>query len=196
MSNVNDGTADQVVSSDDEPLILVNDADEALGTMPKLACHLNNGTLHRAFSVFIFNQAGEVLLQQRSEQKLLWPMYWSNACCSHPRDGEEAEEAAHRRLKQELGFSTPLTFLYKFQYHAPYLDVGAEHELCWVWIGFAEAGEVTVNENEIANWRFVPRAELDQALEQDPESYTPWMKMEWQRIFAEHSDVINHRTKT
>ncbi len=180
-----------VVSSDQEALILVNSADEPVGTMKKIDCHQGDGTLHRAFSVFIFNRAGEVLLQKRSAQKMLWPMYWSNACCSHPRDGEDAIDAAHRRLEQELGINTQLTFLYKFEYQASFSDVGSENELCWVWVGFAEAEDITPNDNEIAEWRFFSKAELDHELENNPQSYTPWMKMEWQRIFEDHSDQLN-----
>ncbi len=180
----------EVVSSDLEDLILVNASDEAIGTLPKRECHEQDGQLHRAFSVFIFNRAGEVLLQKRSPQKMLWPMFWSNACCSHPRAGEDAEEAAHRRLQQELGISTTLTYLYKFQYQARFGDVGSENELCWVWVGQAEADDVAPNENEIAEWQFVSKATLDQALENNPGAYTPWMKMEWQRIFDDHQDTL------
>lgn len=178
---------DEVVSSDLEDLILVNEQDESIGTMPKLDCHLDNGQLHRAFSVFLFNSKGEVLLQKRSAQKMLWPLYWSNACCSHPREGETSELAAHRRLQQELGVEADLTFLYKFQYHARYKDIGSECELCWVWVGRAEAEDVQPNINEIAEWRFFGREELDDELANNPGAYTPWMKMEWQRIFEEHS---------
>lgn len=181
----------EVVSSDLEDLILVDPSDEMTGTMSKIDCHQGDGTLHRAFSVFIFNAAGEVLLQKRSDQKMLWPLHWSNACCSHPRAGETSDEAAHRRLQQEVGISTPLTFLYKFQYQAPYLDVGSENELCWVWVGFAEADEVRVNINEIAEWRFFSKTELDQALADHPDQYTPWMKMEWERIFNDHAAQIS-----
>ena len=81
--------------------------------MTKLDCHEGDGVLHRAFSVFVFNSRGDSL-QQRSKLKMLWPGYWSNACCSHPRVGEDSKEAAHRRLKQELGLSMELSFLYKF----------------------------------------------------------------------------------
>ena len=94
-------TTEEVVSSDLDQLILVDSADQQIGSMTKPDCHLGTGTLHRAFSIFIFNQAGDVLLQRRSKQKMLWPGYWSNACCSHPRLGETSEAAAHRRLKQE-----------------------------------------------------------------------------------------------
>ena len=184
-------TFNEVVSSDLEDLILVNANDEEIGTRPKRECHLKEGELHRAFSVFIFNSAGEVLLQQRAAQKFLWPEYWSNACCSHPRAGEEAGEAAHRRLKQELGISVPLTYLYKFEYHARYPNVGSEHELCWVWVGFAEAQDISPNSNEVADWRFFSKKALDDELSQNPDIYTPWMKMEWERIFKDHKDVLN-----
>lgn len=184
-------SANSVVSSDKEPLILVNEADESIGRMAKRDCHLDQGVLHRAFSVFIFNSTGEVLLQKRSEQKFLWPLYWSNACCSHPREGEDSEEAVHRRLEQELGIRTQLTFLYKFIYQASFADIGSEHELCWVWAGRAEASDITANNNEIADWQFLTPTELEQGLATRPQEFTPWMKMEWQRICADHSSLIS-----
>lgn len=180
----------QVVSSDSEPLILVNRQDEDIGTMSKLDCHLDEGVLHRAFSIFVFNQSGDVLLQKRSPDKLLWPMYWSNACCSHPRYGERAEEAACRRLEQELGIETELTFLYKFIYQAGFEDVGTEHELCWVWLGQAEENQVSANGHEIAEWRFFPQAEFETRLQTSPGQFTPWMKMEWQRLKEDFADKI------
>lgn len=183
-------TKTEVISSDLEELILVDGNDQEVGSMRKQDCHLGDGTLHRAFSIFIFNRQGDVLLQRRSEQKMLWPGFWSNACCSHPRKGESAEEAAHRRLKQELGISTDLTYLYKFEYQAPFRDIGSENELCWVWVGLADSDEIEANENEIAEWRFFSKSELDGELDNNPDEYTPWMKMEWQRIFADHAGSV------
>lgn len=171
-----------VVSSDLEPLILVNQNDDQIGQMSKRDCHLGEGVLHRAFSIFLFNAAGEVLLQQRSSQKFLWPGYWSNACCSHPRVGEGMEEAVHRRLQQELGITIGLKFLYKFEYKAGYKDIGTEHELCWVWSGQAEEDQIKPNRNEIETWQFVSSSELEEDLASHPEQFTPWMKMEWRRI--------------
>ncbi len=170
------------ISSDQEQLILVNEQDEDIGSLSKLECHLGAGVLHRAFSIFIFNSAAEVLLQKRSAQKHLWPLYWSNACCSHPRPGEDAEVSAQRRLEQELGIRTPLSFLYKFIYQAQYQGAGSENELCWVWAGEAEAEAIIVNTNEIAEWRFFSIQDLDIALSETPEKFTPWMKLEWQQI--------------
>ena len=183
----------QIVSSDNEPLILVTPDDECIGSLTKRLCHEGEGQLHRAFSVFIFNKAGDVLLQKRSAEKMLWPLHWSNACCSHPRAGEESGEAAHRRLKQELGISASLTFLYKFQYQAGYRDVGSENELCWVWLGTAEAEEIKPNRNEIAEWRYFTPDELDRDLTNNPDAYTPWMKMEWQRILANHANHLDQK---
>ena len=178
---------DAVVSFDSESLILVNDQDQEVGHKDKLSCHAGGGVLHRAFSLFIFNQAGELLLQQRSIHKQLWPLYWSNSCCSHPRRGESMDTAIARRAQQELGIATDFQFLYKFKYQVPYLDVGAEHELCWVFVGqVAPPGAVQVNENEIAAWRFISGHELTRELQQNPEQFTPWFKLEWQRLTTDY----------
>src|SRR3984885_16065783 len=123
------------VMMDSEALILVDQTDREVGHMSKTECHQARGTLHRAFSLLIFNPAGELLLQQRSASKRLWPLYWSNSCCSHPRRAESMESATRRRLREELGLRCPLHFLYKFQYQAQFDPVGAEHELCSVFIG-------------------------------------------------------------
>lgn len=168
-----------VVSSDEELLILVDEKDGELGALSKRECHIGDGILHRAFSIFLFNAQGEVLMQRRSPTKTLWPGYWSNACCSHPRDGETVDEAVHRRLAQELGVSTHLEYLYKFVYKAKFGSVGTEHELCWVWAGSAEADQVEENPNEIAEWQFLRPEELDSKMDNSPASFTPWIKLEW-----------------
>ena len=102
--------ANEVVSSEREELILVDDQDREIGFQSKADCHDRDGLLHRAFSLFVFNREGEVLLQRRAANKRLWPLYWSNSCCSHPRRGEEMEEAVHRRLYQELRIRSELEF--------------------------------------------------------------------------------------
>jgi isopentenyl-diphosphate delta-isomerase len=118
---------------------------------------------------------------------MLWPGYWSNPCCSHPREGESDEVAVHRRRAQELGTGTGLKFLYKFVYRDKYENVGVEHEMCSGWVGRAEVDEVTANRNEISDWTFVSAQKLDNKLESSPELYTPWMKMEWMRMTHESS---------
>ncbi len=121
-----------------DQLILVDASDRETGFLSKEECHQGAGRLHRAFSVFLFNRRGELLLQQRSAAKPLWPLYWSNTCCSHPRQGETVEAAARRRLAEELALSAELRFLYKFEYRAEYQQIGTEHELCWVFAGVAD----------------------------------------------------------
>ena len=186
---------DEVVSNDGEALILVDELDREIGFMSKSQCHMGSGTLHRAFSIFVFNDDDELLLQKRSPEKLLWPNYWSNTCCSHPRRGEAMEQAVSRRLGQELGFQCPLEFLYKFKYQAQYGSVGAEHEYCWVYYGRYN-GAVDVNVTEIAEWRFVAVDELETELARAPETFTPWFKMEWVHIRANYLDVMLDRTGT
>ena len=180
---------DEVVSNGDEELILVDELDREIGCMSKSACHADNGVLHRAFSIFVFNSNNELLLQKRSHEKPLWPNYWSNTCCSHPRRGEAMEIAVTRRLAQELGFECPLEYLYKFKYHARYGNVGSEHEYCWVYHGRYD-GPTDVNLNEIADWRFVGVAALEAELESNPEQFTPWFKMEWAHIANNYLDGI------
>jgi isopentenyl-diphosphate delta-isomerase len=186
---------EEIVSNASEQLILVDDLDREIGFKAKTEAHTGKGVLHRAFSVFVFNSANEVLLQQRSLSKMLWPGYWSNACCSHPRRGETMAEAVTRRLEQELGFECPVEYLYKFKYHAQYEGIGAEHELCSVYYGRYD-GPVDVNVNEIAAWRFVGVTALERELKVAPETFTPWFKMEWVHIKANYLDGMLVSTGT
>ncbi len=181
MANNSLNLTDEIVSSGSEQLILVDENDSEVGVSSKTDCHANEGVLHRAFSLFIFNDAGELLLQRRSEHKPLWPMFWSNSCCSHPREGEAMEHAVHRRLEQELGLKTELTFLYKFKYFAPYLDVGAEREYCWIYAGQC-SDTPTANSNEVESMRFVAPDDIDYEMQEQPEQFTPWFKLEWERV--------------
>ena len=178
-----------VVSFDDEKLILVDKNDNVLGYKSKVECHDGDGILHRAFSIFIFNEKNQLLLQKRSDQKLLWPLYWSNSCCSHPRQGEDYDTAIHRRLKEELGLETVLKYLFKFQYQAVFKDKGSENELCSVYIGKSK-DPIVVNKNEIAEWKFIDIDQMENEMEEHPENFTPWFKMEWDRIKKEYMDEI------
>jgi isopentenyl-diphosphate delta-isomerase len=180
---------DRQVSFDDELLIVVDENDNVLDYKDKLICHQGEGILHRAFSIFIFNDKGEVLIQQRSDQKHLWPEYWSNSCCSHPRKGEELENAVQRRLAEELGIGAPLKHLFTFQYHARFRNVGSEREMCAVYIGKSN-DKIVMNPNEIAEWKWVSINNLTSELAKNPERYTPWMKMEWEQMMIEHWDDI------
>lgn len=178
-----------VVSSESDMLILVNEKDETIGSADKAVCHDGEGILHRAFSVLLFNAKGEILLQKRADQKRLWGGYWSNSCCSHPRAGETMEEASVHRVWEELGLKADLTFLYKFQYQASFGVAGAEHELCWVYIGFCD-DQPSTNINEISEYRYVSPEALAQELIDHPDSFTPWFKLEWDEIRTQHHTAI------
>jgi len=178
------------VAADSEPLILVDETDREVGHLSKARCHQGRGVLHRAFSLLIFNDAGEWLLQQRAPSKRLWPLYWSNSCCSHPRRAETLEAAIHRRLYEELGLRCPLHFLFKFQYQAQFDAAAAEHELCSVFIG-RSTGPVSINQNEIVAWRWsTPEALQAEMTGPGAECFTPWFVLEWQRIWRDHREVI------
>jgi isopentenyl-diphosphate delta-isomerase len=178
------------VTADSEALILVDEADREVGHLSKLKCHDGHGVLHRAFSLLIFNEAGELLLQQRAATKRLWPLYWSNSCCSHPRRSESMETAIHRRLHEELGLRCPLQFLFKFQYQAQFESAGAEHEVCSVFIG-RTGDPVRINRGEIHGYRWVSPAALQQELEGiGAGRFTPWFIMEWRRIWRDHRAAL------
>ena len=185
--------AHRVVSSEQEELILVDEDDREIGSLDKAACHDGVGVLHRAFSLFIFNPRGELLLQQRSGGKRLWPLYWSNSCCSHPRRGETMQEATARRLDDELHITAELEFVYKFAYQARFDATGAENELCWVYLGRTD-GTVTPNRNEIAATRLLAADELDRELVRQPDRFTPWFKLEWSRLREQHAHVLRRYT--
>ena len=171
----------EVVSSDEESLILVDDHDREIGHLSKGACHDGDGVLHRAFSLFIFNSAGELLLQRRSAEKRLWPLFWSNSCCSHPRRSETMAVATKRRLAQELGMACSFRHLFTFQYQARYLDLGSENEVCWVFAGRSD-DTPQPNPHEIADLRWIAPGDLDRELEAQPTVFTPWFTIEWPRV--------------
>jgi isopentenyl-diphosphate delta-isomerase len=179
----------QSVSSPTESLILVDDQDREIGFHPKAECHEGQGLLHRAFSVFLFNADGELLLQKRSAQKPLWPLYWSNSCCSHPRESESVEKAGQRRIHEELHLECEVQFLYKFKYQASFGDLGSEHELCHVFFGYTN-NEAIAHPDEIAEWRYITADELTREIAADGDCFTPWLKMEWQRIRDDYLDKI------
>ncbi|WP_077530939.1 isopentenyl-diphosphate Delta-isomerase [Vreelandella utahensis] len=170
-----------IVSFDEEPLILVDENNQVLGYDSKVACHQGEGRLHRAFSLFVFNRNNELLLQKRSSHKPLWPLYWSNSCCSHPRRGEDELESVERRVQEELAITVQPEFLYRFSYHASFGEPGTERELCSVYIARSDS-LVEVNESEIADWRYITPEAMDRKLVETPEHYTPWLKLEWPNL--------------
>jgi isopentenyl-diphosphate delta-isomerase len=184
------------VAADMDSLILVDEADRGVGHLNKVLCHEGRGVLHRAFSLLIFNEKGELLLQQRSAAKRLWPLYWSNSCCSHPRSMESMDAAIQRRLDEELGLRCPLHFLFKFQYQAQFDETGAENELCSVFIGRSEAA-VRIDDAEIAAWRWVsPEALNHEMAGGGVGNFTPWFMLEWARVWRDHrAQVLGLQTQ-
>ena len=160
----------------EERVILVNGQDVQIGTEEKMKAH-ELGLLHRAFSIFIFNSAGEMLLHERAKTKYHSGGLWTNACCSHPRENESIEAAAHRRLQEEFGFDCPLKELFSFTYKAE-LDKGlTEHEFDHVLIGTYDGPIEKPNPAEIDNWCFIKIKDLIDELKDRPELFTAWFKI-------------------
>ena len=186
----NTAATGDIVSFDNEALIIVDAQDRILGHGTKAELHQGTGTLHRAFSIFLFNDAGHVLLQQRSADKPLWPEFWSNTCCSHPRRGESYGIATRRRLKEELGVEAPLRFTHRFRYQAQFSAEGAEHELCSVYVGRID-GDPKPNPQEVSDWQWISPSALDEWLETNPQNLTPWFKLEWAALRSgEHAETL------
>jgi len=187
---VDSGSEDAERLADADLLILVDEADREVGHMSKAQCHDGRGILHRAFSLLIFNAGGELLLQQRAASKRLWPLYWSNSCCSHPRHAESMDMAIHRRLHEELGVRCPLQYLFKFRYQAQWDATGAENELCSVYIGRTRS-PIQADPREIAALRWVSPEQLQAEMAQGPLGpFTPWFVMEWERIWNDHRPAV------
>jgi len=173
------------MAESDDDLILVDEHDNLVGFSPKLAAHENGGQLHRAFSVFIFNRAGEMLIQQRAAGKYHFGGLWTNACCSHPRRGETTEGAAHKRLRHELGFDADLRELFSFTYRATDPASGlTEHEFDHVFVGRFD-GTPQPNPEEVGGWKWVAPESLSDDVKSRPENYTPWFKLVLDRVLSQ-----------
>jgi isopentenyl-diphosphate delta-isomerase len=179
---------DRLVSFDDERLIVVDTDDGVIGYETKRHVHRGSGLLHRAFSIFLISPTHGVLMQRRSVDKPLWPLFWSTSCCSHPRKDESYLDAAQRRLDEELGLVLELRVLFQLRYWAGFEDLGAEREHCRVLIGqVADASSVRANASEIADWIWIEPRSLDQWVSRHPKEFTPWFRLQWQRLRS--SDV-------
>lgn len=161
-------------------VILVNKSDEPVGVMDKMEAH-EKGLLHRAFSVFIFDTKGRMLLQQRAGEKYHGAFLWTNACCSHPYPGEKVEAAAQRRLKEELGFDTGIHEIFSFTYHAAVENGLTEHEYDHVFAGIYE-GPVEANKTEVAAFRYQEMSEIKSGIQNQPQLFTVWFKIVFPRI--------------
>jgi isopentenyl-diphosphate delta-isomerase len=153
-------------------VVLVNEADKEIGTMEKMAAH-RQGLLHRAFSVFIFNHKGEMLLQQRAKEKYHSGGLWTNACCSHPLPGEAVMAGAERRLFEEMGFKTSIEKIFDFTYKAAFRNGLTEYEFDHVFAGYFE-GNIYPNKEEVNDFCFKSPEQIRLALKTSPEQYTAW----------------------
>lgn len=166
----------------EEEVILVNSNDEQIGTMPKMEAH-EKGLLHRAFSVFIMNDKGETMLQQRAGHKYHSPLLWTNTCCSHQRVGESNIEAGKRRLQEEMGFSVDLKEVISFIYKAPFDNGLTEHELDHVMIG-NYTGEPLINSEEVESWKWMVPKDIKNDIASHPEKYTVWFKIIFEKFYS------------
>lgn len=166
-----------------DKVVLVDINDNAIGTMDKLEAH-QKGKLHRAFSVFLFNSKGEMLLQQRASDKYHGGGLWTNACCSHPQLGEDIQSSALERLNYEMGLSCPIKEVFSFIYHAPVENGLIEHEYDHVYIGFTDA-QPTPHPYEVQDYRWVAPDNLEKEMQEHPEIFTYWFKKAFRDVMAE-----------
>ena len=168
----------------EEKVILVSETDDQLGLMGKMEAH-EKGVLHRAFSVFIFNKSGQLLLQQRALDKYHSPGLWTNTCCSHQRDGESSIEAGKRRLMEEMGFNCDLEEIFWFIYKADFDNGLTEHELDHVLVGYYDDDPV-VNPDEVASFKWMSLEDVKDDISEKPELYSAWFKI----IFKEYDERL------
>jgi isopentenyl-diphosphate delta-isomerase len=161
-------------------VVLVNEQDQIIGTMEKMEAH-RKGLLHRAFSIFIFNHKGEMLLQQRASSKYHSGNLWTNACCSHPFPDENIQDAAYRRLQEEMGFVTPLEHAFSFTYKAE-LDNGlTEHEYDHVFMGCYD-GLIQPNPAEVKDYCFMKMDTINEQVNDYPDKYTAWFRIAFPQL--------------
>lgn len=165
----------------EEQVILVNENNEQIGTMAKMEAH-EKAVLHRAFSVFITNEKGDIMLQQRAASKYHSPLLWTNTCCSHQRVGESNIEAGKRRLQEEMGFQADLKELFSFIYKAPFDNGLTEHELDHVMIGSYDA-EPNINPNEVEAYKWMSPASIKDDISNNPNEYTAWFKIIFDKYY-------------
>ncbi len=169
-------------------LILVDENDNVVGYEEKENGHKGELPLHRAFSVLIFNSEGKMLIQKRSNKKKTWPGFWANACCSSPKKGEDVIDAAKRRMREELGFSCDLKFLFKFRYKARFNDEWGENEIDHVLEGHYN-GDINANKDEIDEIRFIDIEELKKDAKSNPEKYAPWFLIILRRLYSVDTNI-------
>lgn len=166
-------------------VILVDKNDDAIGQISKFEAH-STGLLHRAFSIFVINSQGEILMQKRSLNKYHTPGLWSNTCCSHPKPGEKTIDAANRRLSEEMGLTVNLNFLFKFHYYAELDNKLTENEIDHIFIGYSDELP-NINQQEVMDFKFMSIHEISKELKNKPESYTIWCKLIFEKLINQYN---------
>lgn len=169
----------------EEQVILVNKQDEQTGLMGKMEAH-EKARLHRAFSVFVYNDKQELMIQQRAKHKYHTPGLWANTCCSHPREGEDIIEAGKRRLQEEMGFQTNLKKTTSFIYKAAFDNGLTEHEYDHILVGHYNK-KPQINPDEVADWKWISLEELKKEVAENPTKFTAWFKI----ILEKHENHIS-----
>lgn len=160
----------------EEKVILVDSNDNPIGLEEKVKCHLPNGKLHRAFTALLFDNEGRLVLTKRSSSKMLWPGDWDGTVASHPRENETYISSAERRMPEEIGITCKFDYLFKFEYHVPYKNVGSENEICGTLIGIIEnSSKFNLVKEEISDTKWITPNELIDELKKNSEIYCPWM---------------------
>ena len=167
---------------EDDQVVLVDQADNSIGQMGKIEAH-QRGQLHRAFSILIFNQQGELLIQKRSSNKYHSAGLWANTCCSHPRPDETIQAAAHRRLAEEMGFDCHIREVTSFIYKTFFDNGLCEHELDHVLIGEYD-GKIEPDANEVSEWKYISLDDLRVSLVRSPHLYTEWFKLIFSKFLS------------
>ena len=157
-----------------EYIVIVDENDNVIGKEEKVKCHSGKGILHRAFTLMVFNDKNELLITKRSREKMLWPGFWDGSISSHVHEGETYEDAARRRLPQELGVEcNDVKFLFKIRYQTQYKNVGSENEIDAALV-VKGIDRVFPNEREISDYRYVSLEELEEDVKANPKKYAPW----------------------
>lgn len=172
----------------EENVILVDENDKEIGVMEKMEAHIQ-GKRHRAFSIFIFNEKGDLLLQKRAADKYHSAGKWTNTCCSHPRPGETTDDAAKRRLKEEMGMNVTVSKVFSFLYDTEIMPGITEHEYDHVYVGTTDASPV-LNLAEASDYRYISMKDLADELEANPNKYTKWLKICFEKVMEYHRQMF------
>ena len=183
-----------------EYVILVDENDNQIGLEEKVKCHLPNGKLHRAFTALLFDEKANLALTKRSPNKMLWPGDWDGTVASHPRENETFVSSAERRMPEEVGIPCKMEYLFKFEYHVPYKEIGSENEICGTLLGIIESHpNFKLIADEISEFRMISSDNLTSDLKKNPQNYCPWMlialyllPLSDQKMLEKHKSILEN----